>query len=128
MIGHALRSGATSLRPPSARSTSSEPTTGLFSLRFEFMQLGEVGLGMLEGTTNRFWRTSQHVAAFQNDDFVLGVNRGRSHLVISHVGHESTLKPGMACFSTTPNRERFAAAPRIPGCPSQCHAGSSSSS
>jgi AraC-like DNA-binding protein len=67
-----------------------------FSLRFEFTQLGEVGLGILEGTTNRFLRTSQHVAASQNDDFVLGVNRGRSHLVISHVGHESTLKPGMA--------------------------------
>ncbi|HWE17875.1 MAG TPA: hypothetical protein VG758_11950 [Hyphomicrobiaceae bacterium] len=67
-----------------------------FSLRFEFMRLGEVGLGMLEGTTNRFSRTSQHVVASQNDDFVLGVNRGQSHLVISHVGHESALKPGMA--------------------------------
>jgi AraC-like DNA-binding protein len=67
-----------------------------FSLRFEFMQLGEVGLAMLEGTTNRFLRTPQHVAASQNDDFVFGVNRGQSRLVISHVGHESTLKPGMA--------------------------------
>ena len=67
-----------------------------FSLRFQFAQLGDVGLGTLEGTVNRFSRTSRHVAASQNDDFVLGLNRGRSHLTISHVGRENTLRPGMA--------------------------------
>ena len=66
-----------------------------FSLRFQFTRLGEAGLGMLEGTVNRFSRTLRHVAASQNDDFVLGLNRGRSDLVISHVGRESTLRPGM---------------------------------
>jgi AraC-like DNA-binding protein len=53
-------------------------------------------LGMLEGTVNRFSRTRRHIAASQNDDFVLGLNRGRSPLVLSHVGRESTLNPGMA--------------------------------
>ena len=67
-----------------------------FSLRFQFTQLGEVGLGMLEGTVNRFSRTPQHVAASPNDNFVVGLNRGRSHLIVSHVGHESTLRPGGA--------------------------------
>jgi AraC-like DNA-binding protein len=67
-----------------------------FSLRFEFFQLGGVGLGTLEGTVNRLSRTSRHVAASQNDDFVLALNRGRSQLVVSHVGQEHTLKPGMA--------------------------------
>src|SRR5262245_36762969 len=67
-----------------------------FSLRFQFTQLGEVGLGMLQGTVSRFSRTRQHVAASQNDDFVLGLNRGRSRLVVSHVGHESMLEPGTA--------------------------------
>lgn len=67
-----------------------------FSLRFEFSQLGEVGLGMLEGTVNRLSRTRRHVAASQNDDFVLALNRGRSQLVVAHVGQEHTLKPGMA--------------------------------
>ena len=67
-----------------------------FSLRFQFAQLGEVGLGMLQGTVNRFSRTGRHVAASQNDNFVLGLNRGKSHLTISHVGRENTLRPGMA--------------------------------
>lgn len=67
-----------------------------FSMRFEFTQLGEVGLGKLEGTVDRFRRTSQHVAASQNDGFVLGLNCGQSRLAVAHIGHESTLKPGMA--------------------------------
>jgi hypothetical protein len=67
-----------------------------FSLRFQFTQLGEVGRGILEGTVNRFSRMRRHVAASQNDDFVVGLNRGQSPLVISHVGRQGTLMPGMA--------------------------------
>jgi AraC-like DNA-binding protein len=53
-------------------------------------------LGSLEGTVTRFLRTPQHVAAAQNDDFVLGLNRGRSLLTISHIGREGKLETGMA--------------------------------
>src|SRR5262245_34212228 len=67
-----------------------------FSVSFQFTQLGKVGVGILEGTVNRFSRTRRHVAASRNDDFVLGLNRGRSSLVISHAGREGTLTPGMA--------------------------------
>jgi AraC-like DNA-binding protein len=81
------------------------------SLRFEYSQLGEVGLGMLEGTVNRLERTACHVAASQSDDFVLALNRGRSRLVASHVGQEHTLAPGMALLlnNSEPGRMRGAA-------------------
>jgi AraC-like DNA-binding protein len=82
-----------------------------FSLRFEYSQLGDIGLGMLEGTVNRLHRMPCHVAASQNDDFVLAVNRGRSHLAVSHVRQEHTLKPGMALLlnNSEPGQVRGAA-------------------
>src|SRR5262245_19579521 len=82
-----------------------------FSLRFEYSQLGAVGLGMLEGTVNRMSRTPRHVAASQNDDFVLALNRARSQLVVSHVGQEHTLDPGMALLlnNSEPGQVRGAA-------------------
>jgi AraC-binding-like domain len=82
-----------------------------FSLRFEYSQLGAVGLGMLEGTVNRMSRTPRDVAASQNDDFVLALNRARSQLVVSHVGQEHTLDPGMALLlnNSEPGQVRGAA-------------------
>jgi AraC-like DNA-binding protein len=82
-----------------------------FSLRFEFSRLGEVGLGMLEGTVNRLERLPCHVAASQSDDFVLALNRGSSRLAVSHVGKEHTLRPGMALLlnNSEPGQVRGAA-------------------
>src|SRR5262245_2300973 len=65
-----------------------------FSLRFECVQHGPVGIGRIDGTLNRVVHTAQQATA--NDDFVLVLNRGPTHLIVHQNGREAKLDCGSA--------------------------------
>jgi len=64
-----------------------------FSMRYEFLNIGEVGLSTCVGTVHRIKRTPQHVARDDRDIFFFSINglrpwsidyRGRSHAFAPH--------------------------------------------
>jgi AraC-like DNA-binding protein len=67
-----------------------------FSVRFEFSQFGPVGVGRFRGSIQRFQRTAKHIVDSPSDDFVVGLNAGRSPVRVRHIGHETMVPAGAA--------------------------------
>jgi AraC-like DNA-binding protein len=67
-----------------------------FAARFEFAQLGTVGVGRFTGTIERVVRNPHAIRADGSDDFCLIVNSGRSPMWSCHSGREAMLPAGAA--------------------------------
>ena len=76
-------------------STGNKP----FSMRCEFTRFGGVQIGRFDGTIDRFVRTSRY-ADDATDNFMLGLNGGKSEMSFRQLGREGVIGPGCAVLVT----------------------------
>jgi AraC-like DNA-binding protein len=76
------------------------PDDRRFSVEFEFVPIGAVGLGRFQGTMNRSTRSRHHVAIDGTDNFSLGLQYGRSGVMTSQLGREAVLDVDKAVLLT----------------------------
>jgi AraC-like DNA-binding protein len=71
-----------------------------FSVNFEFVPIGEVGIGRLDGSLDRITRSRRDVASDGADNFCIGLHDGRSDILSVQNGEEVRINRDTAVLLT----------------------------